>query len=62
MLSHPIPKLQVQVLIPRVCGIKNPNPNLVLEIKIPNPSTVLGRKNAMLGALMLLTRRLCCSH
>jgi hypothetical protein len=26
VLSHPIPKLQVQVFIPSVCGFKNPNP------------------------------------
>jgi hypothetical protein len=62
VLSHPIPKLQVQVLIPSVCAIKNPNPNLVLEIKTPNPNPLLGIKIPMLGALMLLTRRLCCSH
>jgi hypothetical protein len=59
VLSHPIPKLQVQVCIPSACGFKNPNPNLVLEIKIPNSSPVLGMKNPMLGALMLLSRRLC---
>jgi len=41
---------------------KTPIQNLVLEIKIPNPSPVLGIKNPTLVALMLLTRRLCCGH